>query len=74
MRQIAQKILFDHPASVDEGYFEHMSFASKFAFGLFIAGGAAIVHAVIPCLCEKTASNKIKELYGKIHNRNNAQE
>lgn len=70
MKQVAQKILFDHPASVGEGYFEHMRFASKFAFGLFIAAGAAIVHAVIPCLCEKTASKKITELYGKIHNRN----
>ncbi len=69
MKQVMQKILFDHPASVDEGCFEHMLFASKFAFGLFIAAGAAIIHAVIPCLCEKTASNKITELYSRINNR-----
>ncbi len=69
MKSVMNKILFEHPASVDEGYFEHMRFASKFALGLFVAASAAIIHAVIPCLCEKTASNKIKELYGKIQNR-----
>ena len=69
MKSVMNKILFEHPASVDEGCFEHMRFACNFAFGLFIAGGAAVVHAVIPCLCEKTASNKITELYRKIENR-----
>ena len=74
MKQVAQKILFEHPASVGEGYFEHMRFASTFAFGLFVAAGAAVIHALIPCLCEKTASNKIKELYGKIHNRGSSED
>lgn len=69
MKSVMNKILFEHPASVNESYFEHMRFASSFALGLFIAGGAAVVHAVIPCLCEKTASNKITELYRKIENR-----
>jgi len=69
MKSVMNKILFEHPSSVNEGYFEHMRFASSFGFGLFIAGSAAILHAIIPCLCEKTASNKIKELYSKIENR-----
>ena len=58
-----QRIFLDHPASVDETFLQHMRFALTFAAGLFLAGGAALVHAFIPCLCEKTASRKIEQLY-----------
>ncbi len=63
------RIFLDHPAKVDETFFEHMAFAGKFAGKLFLAGGAALVHAVIPCLFEKTASKIIADLYAKTHNR-----
>ncbi|MEJ6707576.1 MAG: DUF6356 family protein [Amylibacter sp.] len=63
------KILTDHPASVDETYFEHLAFASKFAFTLMIVAGAALIHAIIPCLCGKTASKAVAKLYDKTHNR-----
>ena len=59
----------DHPASVDETYFGHMRFALGFAGALFVAGGAALVHAFVPPLFETTASRKIKALYARIHNR-----
>ncbi len=63
------KIFTDHPASVDETYFEHLLFATKFAATLMVAAGAALVHALIPCLCEKTASKAVARLYAKTHNR-----
>ena len=63
------KIFTDHPASVDETYFEHLAFASKFAITLMVAAGAAMIHAIIPCLCEKTASKSVARLYDKTHNR-----
>lgn len=63
------RIFLDHPAKVDETFFEHMAFAGKFAAKLFVAGGAALVHALIPCLFEKTASKIIADLYEKTHNR-----
>lgn len=64
-----RRIFLDHPAHVDESYLEHMAFAGKFSGKLFLAAGAALVHAVIPCLFEKTASKLIAELYAKTHNR-----
>ena len=64
-----QKLFTDHPASVDETYFEHMRFASGFAFWLFVAAGAALVHAVVPALCESTASRIIKRLHDRMTNR-----
>ncbi|MDJ0612137.1 MAG: DUF6356 family protein [Rhizobiaceae bacterium] len=69
MRQFFHRAFIEHPQSVDETYFEHLGFALKFACSLFVAGLAALVHAFIPCACERTASNKIKELHTRLHNR-----
>lgn len=69
MRTLVSKIFTDHPSSVEESYFEHMAFASRFAFTLVAAAGAALVHAFIPCLFEKTAGNLIRKMYARIENR-----
>lgn len=71
MSRILQRVFVDHPASVDENYLEHFGFALKFSGLLFAAAGAALVHALIPCLFEKTASNIIKRLHHRIANRGN---
>lgn len=63
------RIFLCHPRTVDESYFEHLLFAGRFAIRLFAAGGAALVHAVIPCLFEKTASRMIAQMYAQTHNR-----
>ncbi len=63
------RIFMDHPHSVDETYFEHLAFAGKFSLRLIGAGMAAFIHALIPCLFEKTASNMIADMYAKTHNR-----
>ena len=63
------RIFIDHPQSVDETYFEHMCFASWFATRLLMAGGAALVHAVIPCLFEKTASCMISQMHARLTSR-----
>jgi hypothetical protein len=59
----------DHPASVDETYLGHMRFAFGFAFWLSVAALAAVVHAVIPALCETTASRILKRLCTRIEDR-----
>ncbi|PWL16916.1 hypothetical protein DKP76_15600 [Falsochrobactrum shanghaiense] len=58
-----------HPQSVDESYFQHMMFAARFSAKLFAAAFAALIHAVLPFLFEKTASSIIRELYERTHNR-----
>lgn len=58
-----------HPASVGETYFGHMRFALRFSGKLFVAGGAALVHAFIPPLCETTASRAVKDLYEMCNHR-----
>lgn len=63
------RIFLEHPRHVDESYLQHMAFAGKFSGKLLLAAGAAAVHAVIPCLFEKTASRMIAQMYAKTHNR-----
>ena len=63
------KVFLEHPRKVDESYLEHAVFASKFSFKLFAAAFAALIHAFIPALFEKTASRLIADMYSKTHNR-----
>lgn len=64
-----QQVFIEHPKSVNETYFQHMRFATWFAFRLFAAFCAALAHAFIPCLFEKTASRMINEMHNRLHNR-----
>ncbi|MDG1183631.1 MAG: DUF6356 family protein [Tateyamaria sp.] len=63
------RVFLSHPRAVNESYGEHAIFAGGFAVRLILAGGAALVHAVIPCLFEKTASRMIADMYAKTNGR-----
>ncbi|MCC1494198.1 DUF6356 family protein [Cognatishimia sp. F0-27] len=63
------RVFLDHPGSVDETYFQHMRFAAGFGFWLAVAALAAFVHAFVPALCERTASQILRRLYARIENR-----
>lgn len=63
------RLFIDHPATVGESYFGHMAFALWFASRLFLAAGAAVVHAFLPFLFETTASRIVAQLYERTHRR-----
>lgn len=63
------RIFLNHPRTVNESYAEHAVFAGGFALKLLGAGAAALVHAVIPCLFEKTASRMITQMSDKLNAR-----
>ncbi|MGV6850402.1 MAG: DUF6356 family protein [Marinibacterium sp.] len=69
MTRTIRRIFLDHPASVSESYVEHLVFASRFAFQLFSAAGAALIHAFVPCLFEKTASRAIADMHQRLAHR-----
>jgi hypothetical protein len=69
MRATLHRLFLSHPQTVDESYGEHFGFALGFAARLFGAGLAALVHAVIPCLFETTASRMIREMHDRITHR-----
>lgn len=68
MRRLARAFT-QHPQEVGETYGEHMRFATTFAARLTQAALAAGIHALIPCLCEKTASRILRELVAKMESR-----
>lgn len=69
MSAIINRLFIQHPNSVEETYLQHMGFAAWFSGKLLSAGLAALVHAIVPALFEKTAGNIIRELYHRIDNR-----
>ncbi len=68
-KSLIAAVFLDHPATVNETYFQHMRFALTFAFWLTMAGLAALVHAFIPAACETTASRILRRLVAKMDAR-----
>lgn len=56
----------EHPATVGESYGEHFRVALGFAASLSAAAGAALVHAVVPSLCTRSASSRICDLHERM--------
>tara|TARA_Y100000588_G_C13875125_1_gene762025 strand:+ start:375 stop:626 length:252 start_codon:yes stop_codon:yes gene_type:complete len=61
-----KRLFTDHPASVDETYFEHFLVATSFSLRMFFASLACLVHAVLPFLFVKTGSEAVESLYGRM--------
>jgi hypothetical protein len=74
MELVMQKISFTaHPASVGEGYWQHMGMALSFAGALLLAGLACLLHALFPFLCQTTGSRAVTRLYRRmVTHRTNA--
>tara|TARA_B100001250_G_C19503884_1_gene658659 strand:+ start:230 stop:430 length:201 start_codon:yes stop_codon:yes gene_type:complete len=53
----------EHLNKVNETYIRHFNAAIKIGFIMILGGIQAILHAIIPCILTKSASDKIKKLY-----------
>ena len=62
---VLQKLFLDYPWWADETYLQHFAFAVLFSIRLFGPAFAALVHALLPCAFEKTASKTVHGLYSK---------
>ena len=56
-----------HPASVGQTWVQHGRFALAVSGTLTLAAVAAAVHALVPALCETTASRAVDRLHAQIH-------
>ena len=61
-----------HPASVGQTWVQHGRFALSVSWTLTLAALAAVVHAVVPALCETTASRAVDRLHAQIHGLSDA--
>lgn len=55
-----------HPRSVDESYGAHLATAGGFGLTMIAGGVACLVHALVPALCERTASRVIARLHDRM--------
>tara|TARA_E500000178_G_C16324067_1_gene446018 strand:+ start:201 stop:476 length:276 start_codon:yes stop_codon:yes gene_type:complete len=67
MYQFFYKTMLAHPADINESYLQHLSTACGFAARLLLAALACFVHALIPCLFARTASNSLNELHREMY-------
>tara|TARA_B100000965_G_C19533504_1_gene732219 strand:- start:233 stop:433 length:201 start_codon:yes stop_codon:yes gene_type:complete len=59
-----------HLKEVNEKYTEHLIAAFKIGITMILGGFQAILHALIPGILSKSASDKIKKLYEIVSRRN----
>ena len=63
-----RRLFSDHPASLNESYWQHSRVAARTGARLLGMGLACMCHAVIPGMCEETASRGISNLVAEIRN------
>lgn len=71
LRRIFRKWFLDHPASVNETYWEHFRMALGFGRTLLRAGAACLIHAVFPSWFTTTASRSVDRLHGQMVGKRN---
>ena len=59
----------EHLKKANESYIQHLLAALKIGITMIIGGFQAILHALIPGILTKSASNKIKKLYEDVSGR-----
>ena len=58
-----------HPRSAGQGYFEHMRFAWSFAATMAVGTVAALVHGLLPFVCQTAAGDRVRALYARLSGR-----
>ena len=63
------KLILEHPRSIGETYGEHAGHAVYIGTRLIRAGCACLVHALLPGLCVRTASETIEDIQNLMEQR-----
>jgi Family of unknown function (DUF6356) len=61
-----ERLFIEHPRSVGETYFEHLRQAFRFGAVMVAAGGACMLHALVPALFPRTGSSAVSRLYQRM--------
>jgi hypothetical protein len=73
MKNFFYNALFAHPAAVNESYSQHLMAASHFGIRLLLVAGACFVHALVPCLFTRKASDMLHRLHDDMYTHRAAQ-
>jgi hypothetical protein len=63
------RLFLAHPRRMRETYFVHAATAARFGLVMIAGGLAALVHALVPALFARAASDRVKILYGEMKAR-----
>ena len=63
------KLFAEHPKAIGETYTEHASHAAFIGSRMLLAGFACLVHALIPGLFVRTASNTVDAIIALMNKR-----
>ncbi len=63
------RLFLAHPRKMGESYIAHAATAGRFGLVMIAGGLAALVHAVVPALFARAASDRVKRLYGEMKAR-----
>lgn len=66
---LIDRLFLAHPRSAGQGYFEHMRFAWSFAATMAIGTIAALVHGLLPFVCQSAAGDRVRALYARLSER-----
>lgn len=66
---IIDRLFLAHPRSAGQGYFEHMRFAWSFGATMAVGTIAALVHGLLPFLCQTAAGDRVRMLHARLSGR-----
>jgi hypothetical protein len=66
---LIDRLFLAHPRSAGQGYFEHMRFAWSFGATLAVGTVAALLHGLLPFLCQTAAGDRVRMLYARLADR-----
>lgn len=66
---VIDRLLLAHPRTVGESYAEHAGIASRFGAAMVVGGVKCLVHAVLPAVFERSASDCVAKLNAELTRR-----
>ena len=67
--RMLNKLILDHPRDIGETYGEHAGHALRIGFLMLGGGAACLLHALLPGLFVKTASNAVQDIQSLMDQR-----
>lgn len=64
--RLLDRLFFEHPASVDETYWQHFANATSFALAMIGGGLCCLVHALVPGVFPARGGDTICALYERM--------
>lgn len=68
-RGLIDRLLLAHPRTVGESYAEHAGIASRFGATMVVGGVKCLIHAMLPAVFERAASDCVTRLNGELTRR-----